>query len=67
MRKVKELYLLKTPNRLWQEISINIIRPLPKSNGQNIIVDQFTKIIKLKAIMIAILSEDIAKIYKNKI
>jgi len=67
MRKVKELYLLKTPNRLWQEISINNIRPLPKSNRQNIIVDQFTKIIKLKAIMIAILSEDIAKIYKNKI
>ena len=66
MRKVKELYLLKTPNRLWQEISINIIRPLPKSNGQNIIVDQFIKIIKLKAIMIAILSEDIAKIYRKK-
>jgi len=70
MRKLGELYIWKTPNKLWQEISINIIGPLPKSNRQRIIVvivDQFTKIIRLKTIIIAILSEDIAKIYRDKI
>ena len=38
MKKVRELYLLKTLNGSQQEISINIIRPLPKSNGQYVIV-----------------------------
>ena len=45
-------------------------RTLPKSNGLNaivVIVDQFTKMIRLKATMIAISLEDIAKIYKDKI
>ncbi len=28
----------KTLEGLWKEISIDIIRPLPKSNGQDVIV-----------------------------
>ena len=54
----------------WQEISIDIIGPLPKSNRMNaivVIVDQFTKIISLKATTMNISSEGIVKIYKNKI
>jgi len=50
MRKAEELYPLETPQELWQEISINIIRPLSKSNNKNtivIIVDQFTNTVLL--------------------
>jgi len=48
MKKAGELHLLETPEGPWQEISINIIRPLPKSNGKDaivVIMDWFTKII----------------------
>ena len=38
MKKVGELYLLEKPERLWQEISIEIIGPLPKSNDKDTIV-----------------------------
>ena len=66
MKKVGELHPLKVLEGLQQEISINIIRPLPKSNKKDaivVIIDQFTKIIRLKATTTAILSEEIAKIY----
>jgi len=63
---VGESHPLETLKEPWQEISINIIGPLPKSNGKDaivVIVDQFTKMVRLKAITIAISSEDITKIY----
>ena len=69
-RKAGELHLLEIPERLWQEISIDIIGPLPKSNGMNaimIIVDQFMKMIRLKATTMNISSKRIAKIYKDEI
>ena len=47
-RKVGELHPLEILKGPWQEISIDIIRLLPKSNGMDTIVvtvDQFTKII----------------------
>ena len=37
-RKAGELHLLEIPKGPWQEISINIIGPLPKSNGMDAIV-----------------------------
>jgi len=37
-RKAGELHLLEIPQGLWQEISIDIIRLLPKSNGMDMIV-----------------------------
>jgi len=70
MKKVGKLHLLGIPEGLWQEISINIIGPLPKSNNKDaivIIVDQFTKMIRLKIMTIAVSSQDIAKIYRNEI
>ena len=70
IKKARELYPLKTPEELWQEISIDIIGPLSKSDGKDaivVIVDQFTKIIWLKVTTTNILSEEIAKIYQNKI
>ena len=65
-----ELHPLEIPQELWQEISINIIRPLSRSNRMDaivVIVDWFTKMIWLKAITMNISSEGIAKIYKDKI
>ena len=38
MKKTGELYLLETPKEPWQEMSIDIIKPLPRSNGKNAIV-----------------------------
>ena len=48
MKKAEELYFLKTLEGSWQEISIDIIGPLPKSNRKDaivVIMDQFTKMI----------------------
>ena len=70
MKKVGELYLPETPQRPWQEISIDIIRPLSRLNNKNVIVlivNQFTKMIRLKTIIIVVLSEEIAKIYRDNI
>ena len=68
--KMPEIYLLKILKGPWQEISIDIIGSLLKSNNKDtivVIVDQFIKMISPKAITITISSEDIAKIYQNKI
>ena len=69
-KKVGELYPLEIPQELWQEISIDIVRPLPKLNGKDaimVIVDKFMKMIQLKTTTINISQEEIAKIYKDKI
>jgi len=68
--KVGELHSLKIPQGLWQEISIDIIRPLPRSNGMDaivVIVDRFTKMIRLKTTTMNISLEGIAKIYRDNI
>jgi len=69
-KKVGELHSLEIPEGPWQEISIDIIEPLPKSNGMDaivVIVDQFTKMIRLKATTMNVSSEGIVKIYRDKI
>jgi len=38
MKKVEELHPLKIPEGPWKEISINVIGPLPKSNGKDVIM-----------------------------
>jgi len=38
MKKTGELHPLETPQEPWQEININIIRLLPRSNNKDIIV-----------------------------
>ena len=70
IKKAGELYPLKILEELWQEISIDIIRPLPKSNGKNaivVIVDWFIKMIWLKATTTSVSSKEIAKIYYDEI
>jgi len=47
-KKLGELHPLEIPQGPWQEISIDIVGPLPKSNEMDaivVIVDRFTKII----------------------
>jgi len=69
-RKAGELHPLEIPQGLWQEISIDIIGPLPKSNRIDVIVvivDRFMKMIRLKAAMTNISLEGIAKIYRDDI
>ena len=64
MKKTRELHLLETPEGLWQGISIDIIGLLPKSNNKNaivVIIDWFTKLIRLKTTIITVSLEDIAK------
>jgi len=61
---------LEIPKEPWQEISIDIIGPLPKSNGMDaivVIMDQFIKMIRLKTTTTNISSEGIAKIYRDEI
>jgi len=65
-----KLHSLEIPQEPWQEISIDIVRPLPKSNGMDaivVIVDQFTKMIQLKVTTTNISSEEITKVYRDEI
>ena len=69
-QKAGKLHPLEIPKGPWQEISIDMIGPLPNSNGMNailVIMDRFMKMIRLKAMTMDISSEGIAKIYRNKI
>ena len=69
-RKAGELHPLEIPEGPWQDISINMIGPLPKSNKMDailVIVDCFTKMIRLKATMTNISSEGVAKIYRDEV
>jgi len=69
-RKAGELHPLEIPQGPWQEISIDIIRPLPKSNRMDaivVIVDWFMKMIRLKATTMNVSSEGIVKIDRDNI
>ena len=69
-RKSGELHPLEISQGPWQEISIDIIRPLSRSNRINaiiVIVDRFMKMVRLKATTMSISSKEIAKIYRNNI
>ena len=69
-RKAGELHPLEIPEGPWQGISIDIVGPLLKSNGMDaivVIMDRFTKMIRLKAIITNISLEGITKIYRDKI
>ena len=69
-KKAGELHPLEIPQGPWQEISIDIIGPLPKLNGMDaivVIIDRFTKMVQLKATMMNVSSEGIAKIYRDDI
>jgi len=67
---VEELHPLEISQGPWQKISIDIIGPLPKSNGKDtivVIVDRFTKIVRLKITMMNVSLKEIVKIYRDEI
>ena len=69
-KKAGKLHPLEIPEGPWQDISIDMIGPLSKSNEMDailVIMDRFTKIIRLKAMMTNISSEGVAKIYRDEI
>jgi len=69
-KRAGELHPLEIPEGPWQDISINMIGPLPRSNEMDailVIVDCFTKMIRLKAMTTNISSEGVAKVYRDKI
>ena len=69
-KRACELHPLEIPKGPWQYISINMIGPLPRSNKMDailVIVDCFTKMIRLKVTTTNISSEGVAKIYRDEI
>ena len=61
---------MEIPKGPWQDISIDMIGPLLRSNGMDtivVIVDRFTKMIRLMAATTSISSEGIAKIYRDEV
>jgi len=70
MKKAVPLHPLPIPKTLWEEISIDIIGPLPKSEDKDailVVVDQFSKMIRLIATTTSISSSEVARIYRDDI
>jgi len=70
MKKAVPLHPLPTPKTSWKEISIDIIGPLPRSEDKDailVVVDQFSKMIRLMVTTISISSSEVARIYQNDI
>ena len=60
----------RVPTRPWEDISIDLITGLPESNTYNaicVIVDRFTKMIRLTPTTDQVSSEGIARIYRDHI
>jgi len=70
MKKAVPLHPLPTLKTLWKEISIDVIGPLPKSEDKDailVVVDRFSKMIRLITITTSISSSEVARIYWNNI
>jgi len=70
MKKAAPLHPLPTPKTPWEEISIDVIEPLPKSEDKDailVVVDRFSKMIRLMATTTSISSSEIARIYQDDI
>jgi hypothetical protein len=61
---------LPIPKQPWQEISIDMIGPLPKSDNYDsilVIVNRFSKMIHLVPTMTSLSSTELAEIYKKEV
>jgi len=70
MKKAAPLHPLPTSKTPWEEINIDVIGPLPKSEDKDailVVVDQFSKMIRLMTITTSISSSEVARIYWNDI
>jgi len=70
MKKAVPLHSLPIPKTPWEEISIDVIGPLPRSEDKDailVVMDQFSKMIRLMATTTSISLSEVAKIYQNNI
>jgi len=70
MKKVVPLHPLFIPKTPWEEISIDIIGPLPRSEDKDailVVMDRFSKMIRLVATTTSISSGKVARIYQDDI
>jgi len=70
MKKAVPLHPLPIPKTPWEEISIDVIGPLPRSEDKDailVVMDQFSKMIRLMATTTSISLSEVAKIYQNNI
>jgi len=70
MKKATPLHPLSTPKTPWEEISIDIIGPLPRSEDKDailVVVDRLSKMIRLIPTTTSISSSEVARIYRDDI
>jgi len=70
MKKAASLHSLSTPKTPWEEISIDVIGPLPRSEDKDailVVVDRFSKMIRLIPMTTSIFSSEVARIYRDDI
>jgi transposase InsO family protein len=68
--KAAPLHPLLTPQYPWEEISIDMIGPLPMSQGYDailVVVDRFSKMIRLIPTNVTLSSSQLAHIYRDEI
>jgi len=64
------LHPLSIPQVPWEEITVDVIRPLPRSDNKDtisVIVDYFSKMIRLIATTTSISLAEVARIYWDNI
>jgi len=70
MKKATPLHPLPIPKTPWEEISIDVIEPLPRLEDKDailVVVDRFSKMIRLIATTTSISSSKVARIYQDDI
>jgi len=70
MKKATPLHPLPIPKTPWEEISIDVIGPLPRLEDKDailVVVDRFSKMIRLIATTTSISSSKVARIYQDDI
>jgi hypothetical protein len=60
----------EAPSRLWEIITLDLLGPLPMSNGYNailVIVDRLTKYVKFEATHVELTAEGFAKTLRDRV
>jgi transposase InsO family protein len=69
-KPIGELYPNSIPEGPWQKVSVDMIVQLPESNGYDsilVIVDRFTKMIRLATTTTEVTSVGVAKLYRDHV
>src|SRR6266478_8707184 len=68
--KATELKVHDMPTMPWESISVDLVGPLPTSNGYNTIlaiIDRFSKMLQLIPTTMELMSKQLAKLYRDQI